>query len=342
MTIDLITALSRVEQAAREIFAADPAVRSVGVSEASDGVRFVAVRNVRAPVALSARTNSLLPRTDFEGIPVTYQGSLMDPVQLARVPHSGAGSPGVGSVMPEQQPHLPLACGLQIQNYDDDMRSGEIDRGYITVGTLGCFVQLAGGEVAILSNNHVVAGQNRGVAGKDRIAHPGSKAFTPASQIATLTHFTALRPSPLGASIADDNAVLNDIDAGVAVLQAGIEYSQAYLAGRMAAAPRGIATAAVGDKVCKVGRTTGLTYGTVTQVGAVVGPVPYAPGPCWFRHAIVIEGDKGVTFSDHGDSGSAIVRSDGMVLGLLYAGNGIQAYACTIGDVLMSLECELA
>ena len=41
-----------------------------------------------------------------------------------------------------------------------------------------------------------------------------------------------------------------------------------------------------GDNVYKVGRTTGLTRGTVTQVPVVVGPIPYDPGDCWFRRAI--------------------------------------------------------
>jgi len=58
-----------------------------------------------------------------------------------------------------------------------------------------------------------------------------------------------------------------------------------------------------------VGRTTGLTHGEVTQVGVIVGPIPYAPGQCWFRNGLVVEGLNGTMFSDHGDSGSAIVRS---------------------------------
>lgn len=106
-------------------------------------------------------------------------------------------------------------------------------------------------------------------------------------------------------------------------------------------APQGVASPAAGDRVYKVGRTTGLTYGTVKQIGVVVGPVPYDPGMCWFRQSIVIEGDNGATFSDHGDSGSAIMRIDGMVLGLLYAGNGTHTYACDINNVLRTLQCQL-
>lgn len=341
MSIELLNALGRVEDAARAIFDADGSVRSVGVGELDGGYGFVAIRNTRAPVALAARIGGAPLPTAFDGIPVTYRDSHMDPVQLARVPHSGPARPGVGSVIPEQQAQTPLVCGLQVQNYDDDLRSGEIARGYIIIGTLGCFVQLADGA-GILSNNHVLAGENRGVDGHDRIAHPGNAELKPATQVATLARYARLQTSPAGASVADGSAILNDIDAAVATLGSGINYRQAYLASRLAAAPQGAAPAQVGDKVHKVGRTTGLTLGTVRQVGAVVGPVGYGAGPCWFRRTIVIEGHQGATFSDHGDSGSVIVRDDGKVLGLLYAGNGTHTFACPIGDVLEALHCQLA
>jgi hypothetical protein len=92
----------------------------------------------------------------------------------------------------------------------------------------------------------------------------------------------------------------------------------------------------------KVGRTTGLTHGSITAVGVVTGPIPYDPGPCWFQGQFEIEGENGTLFSDHGDSGSAIVSTTGEVIGLLYAGNGTQTYACPIQAVLTALNCTLA
>jgi len=44
-------------------------------------------------------------------------------------------------------------------------------------------------------------------------------------------------------------------------------------------------------------------------------------------------------FSDHGDSGSAIVGASGKIVGLLYAGNGQQTYACPIDEVFKALKC---
>ncbi len=323
------------------LFAADPTVRSVGVGALEEsGFGYLAVRNAKAPVPYSVKVGKP-PPDSIDGIRVQFIDSQTDPLSLARVPHSGPASPAVGSLIPEQQQQRPLVCGLQIQNYDNDVRTGEIAKGYIIIGTLGCFVKLSNNSIAILSNNHVVAGENAGINGHDRILQPGAAAFAASTHVATLTDFVALNPSPPGASIAAGTVVLNDVDAGVAGVVAGVRYSQSYLSPRTAPTPVGMAKAATGDKVHKVGRTTGLTYGTVKQISVVVGPVAYAPGGCWFQNSIVIEGDNGTTFSDHGDSGSAIVRDDGMVIGLLYAGNGTQTYACPIDIVLSNLNCTL-
>jgi hypothetical protein len=330
----------RIVNAAATLFDADPTVRSVGVGETKAGFGFIAVRNAKAPVPYTAKVRSPF-RTSFDGMPVQVVNSDADPSNLARVPHSGPASPGIGSLVPEQRSHSPLVCGLQIQNYDNDFRAGEIAKGYIIIGTLGCFVKLSSNAVAMLSNNHVLAGENAGKVHQDRILHPGSSAFTSSMDVASLTDFVPLNPSPAGASIAAGTVTLNDVDAGIAVLGSKVSYSQSYPSMRVAAGPAGAATAVIGDKVHKVGRTTGLTFGTIKQISVVVGPIAYAPGACWFQNSLVIEGNNGTTFSDHGDSGSAIVREDGAVLGLLYAGNGTQTYACPIDVVLANLSCTL-
>jgi hypothetical protein len=345
MGVEVQEALDSVQDAASVLFGHDPTTRSVGVGRNGDGFGYIAIRNIKAPVAYLAKFGvggtTAMPEK-FRGIPIHYQNSVTDPSSLARVPHTGPASPGVGSLVPEQQLHRPLACGVQIQNFDDDDREGEFAKGFMIIGTLGCFVELANHTAAILSNNHVVAGENRGKIGVDRILQPGKFSFDPALNVATLSDFAQLVTSPPGSSIAG-GVVLNDIDAGVASLSLGQIHVQSYLPGRVATGPKGTATATVNDRVHKVGRTTGLTYGEVKQIGAVVGPVGYGIGACWFRQSIVIEGVNGTTFSDHGDSGSAIVRdSDGMVLGLLYGGNGTQTYACPISSVMSRLNCRLA
>lgn len=210
------------------------------------------------------------------------------------------------------------------------------------IGTLGCFVTSASGKAAILSNNHVIAGENRGIKNQDRILQSGSIAFQTVQHAATLTDFIGLQPSPAGAKPRFGNVTYNEIDAAIAELEDTVNWNQGYLPTRALIAPLGTATAKLGDRVFKVGRTTGLTYGEVVDVATIVGPVGYAPGECWFRRSITIEGLNGSQFSNKGDSGSAILRTNGEVIGVLYAGNGQQTYACLIGEVFNQLNCQLA
>jgi hypothetical protein len=135
--------------------------------------------------------------------------------------------------------------------------------------------------------------------------------------------------------------VFNAVDAAMAKLEQGVAFTQTYLPAHQQPALQGIGVPRVGDKVFKIGRTTGLTNGTITAVAIVVGPIAYDPGNCWFNQQFEIVGDQGTMFSDHGDSGSAILSTTGEVLGLLYAGNGTQTYACPIQTVLAALNCNL-
>jgi hypothetical protein len=340
MGVEFKEAENVLEDAVKQLFGVDPSIQSVGIGRHGDGCGFRVVKNAAKVLPQGV---AIGPAPSHIGsVPVTIVNSHAELRRLVKVPASGPGSPGAASVVPEQLRHNPLVCGLQIQNFDDDSRQGEIARGFIIIGTLGCFVKLASGEVAILSNNHVVAGQNRGVRGSDRILHPGGSAVGPGDQVATLNNFIDLVSSPAGASPALGTANLNDVDAGIATLDSGVSFVQGYLASRGLTPPKGTAVPSVGDAVFKVGRTTALTHGTITDVSTTVGPVGYDIGDCWFRRSITIEGVGGTLFSDHGDSGSAILDSGGEVVAILYAGNGTQTYACPIGAVLSALGCTIA
>lgn len=343
MDLDIAEAQGLIDEAAAALFASDFSVRSVGIGQVGDRAGFIAIRNTRAvaPFSLTFK-QPREPLADWRGVPVAYQATLTDPVSLAQVPHSGPASPGVGSHIDEQSGQRPLYCGLQIQNIDDDLRSGVTANGLMTVGTLGCFVTLKSGAVALLTNNHVAARENRGLRGADRILQSGGSAYVLDEHIATLSDFAPLTPSPPGAEPRLGNAVFNDIDAAIAELLPGQVWRQQYLPLRHASPPTGNRAPMVNDKVRKVGRTTGLTYGEVKQVNVQV-KIPCGIGECWFRGSFIIEGAAGTTFSNHGDSGSAIVGdSDGMLMGLLYAGSSTQTYACPIAPVLTALQCTVA
>jgi hypothetical protein len=326
-----------VESAAEILFDLDPRVRSVGITRHGEAFGYRAVRNSAMIVPLAAIGE---PVREVHGVPVLFTDTPGEVESLAAVAASGPASPAASSLVQEVGRHRPLVSGLQIQNFDDDLREGVLDKGLMIVGTLGCFVRLPDGEPGFLSNNHVVAGENRGRRKADRILQPGGGTFDPADLVGILEDFVDLRVSPVGATPRKGNAIFNEVDAGVVRLSTEVSFNQGFLLFHNLVAPNGVARAKAEDQVFKVGRTTGLTHGKVTDVATIVGPIPYDPGPCWFRRAIVIEGLNGTLFSDKGDSGSAIVRTNGEVIGLLYAGNGQQTYACPIEDVLNGLHCS--
>jgi len=329
-----------LDKAVNDLFDADPQIQAVGIARHETMYGFKAIKNGAKILPASAMAGATKPPKSIKKVPVTIETVTTDIEAHVLVPH-----PQAASFLPERDSTRPLACGIQIQNVDDDDRqrkAGALQAGSIIIGTLGCFVTLADGSTAILSNNHVLAGENRGLKGKDRILQPGDLKFASAQHVATLTDFVAVIASPNNARPARGNVIFNAVDAAVATLEAGIAFTQSYLPTRQQPAPHGVSAPKVGDKVFKIGRTTGLTFGSITAVGTVVGPIPYEPGNCWFNQQIEIVGDNGTLFSDHGDSGSVIVSTTGEVVGLLYAGNGTQTYACPIQTVLSALNCTLA
>jgi len=334
--VALDEARDRLMEGARYAFQ-DSRVRSFGITSHGTQFAYRAVRNSAIITPESTMVGTTAPEA-FE-IPISYVDTPAEVTHLVKVPQSGPGTPTVGSQVPEQARVRPLVSGLQIENYDDDVRTGAINQGTMVVGTLGCFVNLADGTVAALSNNHVVAGENRGVIGSDHIQQPGTGVLDLADTIAILSSFIALQPSPVNASVVAGSVVFNQVDGGVAALSAGVPFNQGFLQNRALSVPSGVDAANVGDKVFKVGRTTGLTYGEVKDIATIVGPITYSPGPCWFEQSLTIEGDNGTMFSNRGDSGYIIVRTDGKIVGLLYAGNGTQSYACPIDLVFSALGC---
>lgn len=326
-----------IEEAAAVLFDADPQVRSVGICRQGSAFGYRAVRNSALIVPFRS---SEPPIREIHQIPVVYKNTPGEVESLLVVADSGPSSPEAASVIAEVKQCRPLVAGVQIQNLDDDIRQGRLQNGLMTVGTLGCFVHLESGSPAFISNNHVIAGENRGRRGDDRILQPSGGPSSSSDQIGILHNFVDLQISPSEAG--QRTALFNEVDAGSVQLDNEVRFTQGYLPFRNLIAPNGTARARIGDRVFKVGRSTGLTFGEVVEAGTIVGPVHYAPGPCWFRRSLVIEGIDGTLFSDKGDSGAAIVRENGEVVGLLYAGNGQQTYACPIETVLRELRCSLA
>lgn len=331
---DFERCLELIEAAAAEVFGADPRVRAVGIAPLSAGrFGFAATRNVEAILPLGG--GEAQPVSEFHRIPVTYDETFGEVNCLTTVP----ALPPTTTQVQETQSTRPLVSGLQIQNHDHNLRAAWLPH-VMTVGTLGCFVQDDSDTLFLLSNSHVLSPGNNGQVG-DAILQAGTIATTypRAERIASLKQFIAIRPSPFGADPSHGDAVLNEVDAGIAGVDQGVQARPGFLPVRRLAPISGANSPdLLKPFIHKVGRTTGLTYGHIKKTATTVGPIPYPGiGPCWFRNAFEIRGAGGTLFSNNGDSGSAILNEAGEVIGLLFAGNGDRTYACPIESVLSAL-----
>lgn len=223
----------------------------------------------------------------------------------------------------------------------------------VTAGTLGVLAHRVTGEGVILSNNHVLANSNEAHRG-DRILQPGPyDGGRPQDAIATLEDFVPIAFSEreldglgrllertLGALLAPVGLGLRRLPSGrTNVVDAAIARP---LASDLVApdileigAISGTAPAALGTRVKKSGRTTGLTKGKVTGLDATV-EVDYGGKTAVFRGQIVSD-----ILSRGGDSGSLIVDESNRAVGLLFAGGNTTTILNPIDPVLSALGLRL-
>ncbi len=208
----------------------------------------------------------------------------------------------------------------------------------VTAGTLGCFVVNAAGELLVLSNNHVLANENR-AKNNDDILQPGSydHGKEPADRVARLTRFVRL--SKTKANLVDCATAAVEAAIGTRLSVKGIGKVTSAFAGQIR---DGIA-------VRKLGRTTGLTHGRISAFELDNVVVAYDLGNLQFDDQIEIESTSAGLFSDGGDSGSLIVTADKEGIALLFAGtdqggsngHGL-TYANPLDTVLKTLGVTLA
>lgn len=218
--------------------------------------------------------------------------------------------------------------------------TGFLATGFIMAGTLGCFVR-SGSSTAlyILSNNHVLADENRYAKGGS-IVQPGALdgGSPTADRVAKLTKFVRL-----------ETTKTNFVDCAIAKLNASIQADVHKLKGLGTLAGLRSGELQIGDVVHKVGRTTGVRHGKVTAIELDGVDVEYDIGVVSFDNQIEIEGAGNRSFSDAGDSGSLIVDDEMRAGALLFAGgdhggsNGKGlTYGNPIGAVLKALKVKLA
>ena len=231
---------------------------------------------------------------------------------------------------------------------------GHID---ITAGTLGCLVS-RGGQIYILSNNHVLANSNQGQPG-DPILQPAPyDGGTIEDQIATLQEFVPINfgtgiptcPTAIGtASVLNWVARLlgsrhrleafqetpgpNLVDAAIArPLSADLVEKRILEIGE----PHGVGEGTLGLKIRKSGRTTGLTSGEITQVD-VTAQVSYG----LLKTATFTDQLMAGAMSGGGDSGSAVLDEGGRVVGLLFAGSDSTTMINRIQNVVQALNVSI-
>lgn len=234
---------------------------------------------------------------------------------------------GVGYVhkfqIPQRKRHRPVPGGVSVGLPLSvvDFRFG---------GTLGVVVvdSKDPGRIFGLSNNHVLADENRVKMGAAVVQPATLDGGGEGDRIARLARYVPLK---------FDNK-RNWMDAAAAEFD-NPEIAERSLVG--IGRPTGSGNPSLGLLVRKSGRTTGLTEGIVREMNFDVFNISYELGMVRVDDVIVIRGSSG-SFSKPGDSGSAVVDPQGRVVALLFAGSEIVTFAIPIKRVLRRLKLRIA
>ncbi|MBI1807607.1 MAG: hypothetical protein HYR76_11205 [Ignavibacteria bacterium] len=206
--------------------------------------------------------------------------------------------------------YRPVPAGVSVGNDNE-----------CAAGTIGCTV-LKGGVHYALSNNHVFARENAASIG-ERIDQPGRYDGHPicsqTGQVATLSAFNTINFS--GGNNTFDAAIAQYTTSDVCSMANNL-----YTPSSTTVAP------SVGLAVKKVGRTSGLTHGTIAGINVSID-VDYGGGRiAHFVNQIYVAS----TFIRSGDSGSLMVTDNANAnpVGLDFAGGSSSSFANPIGPVL--------
>jgi hypothetical protein len=237
-----------------------------------------------------------------------------------------------------------------------------IGHSQVTAGTLGCLVR-RGGDIFILSNNHVLANSNLARLG-DAIWQPGrADGGLPEDQIANLTDFVPIafegdpapEPpaegegcAPLLGAVAQllDQLQLRPAAAGPKNTP-GANHVDCALARPLSpdlvladilgiGVPAGVGHATLGTPVQKSGRTTGHTRGTIQQVD-VTASINYGGA----RMAVFTDQLLAGPMSAGGDSGALVLDMQLQAVGLLFAGSPATTLINPIQSVLDALHVDI-
>jgi hypothetical protein len=108
---------------------------------------------------------------------------------------------------------------------------------------------------------------------------------------------------------------------------------------------KGTADAVPGEEVRLVGRTTGITTGTVDAVGVSGVAINFgtvsAPVIATFDGVVLCHGNDGRPFSDAGDSGAPVVNVNNQLIGMAFGGFEDMTVVLPIAPILQTLGIQL-
>lgn len=227
---------------------------------------------------------------------------------------------------------------------------------FLSVGTLGFFVNDDQGRLYLVSNNHVIANENNARKG-NAIVQPGTLDLTDTEldMMDTLNRLrNRLRIGKLSAwvDIAFPTASqipFNEVDCAIAEVEENRRSTADVARIGLGGASRGLGPSYRIDpdtgrvtgstRVYKAGRTTGWTEGDVVALNVLVD-VEYDAGVARFQNQIAIRptDDNSGPFSAAGDSGSGIYDADHRLVALLFAGSVTRTLANPARAVIKELE----
>ena len=218
----------------------------------------------------------------------------------------------------------------------DSERSSEAY--YPTIGTLGCFAKDDQDRVHLVTASYVFGFHDKAQV-NDLIFVEGEG--PPTGQ--AVAKFVG--SSLLAVEEVSDDSEPPSVGIGSACLEPGIaaDFKALPLGWQI----RNVGTAKIGDRVAKVGRTSGFTTGTVESVEFRVNLAGLGQRLLPVQDCINIRGDNDSEFSLPGDGGAAIMRDDGALLGILigaFAGGKDKpgrSIAAPIGKALKDLDLTL-
>lgn len=198
----------------------------------------------------------------------------------------------------------------------------------VSAGTLGLLLEYTDGpnqgKAYLLSNNHVIADNNRASVG-DPILQPGAhdSGNVEKDTIAYLHRWVPLLTSGF-----------NYVDAAIAEIRGNLKWSH-YVDPYIShiGTPEDVLDPTIGMHVEKVGRTTGHTQGQILSAKFST-KITYPMGILTFKNQI-----RTTSMSKPGDSGSALISlGERKPVGLLFAGSDTASYCNPMSVVLSTLS----